>query len=566
MTTPPPPPWRSSRVLLGLIFLLGLGLRLTYIYQVSGQPLFRNLIIDLAAYDDWAQKIAAGDWLGSAPFYQDPLYPYFLAVLYSLFGRSLTLVCILQAVISAAASLPLYGAGRIAFNDRRAGLVAAALWATYKVDFFFVGQIEKTSTGVALSILALWLILRFIERPVRVTAVAAGLCAGLLLVYRGNYLLVMPVVLFAAGLFARRRANGGRRASGSALAALALAFLFVPVATTARNYAVSGEFIVTTAQGGVNLYVGNWRGNRWGVGQDPPFARRVPLYEQDDFRAEAERRSGKEFTDAELSRFWSREAMVEIAADPGLAAARLGRKLLLIVNFHEVPDNLSFDFYRTRFSWLLKLPLPAFWLAGPLGLTGLALGLRRRKGRLLALYLGLYVVTLLMTYIVSRYRMPLVPPLLLFAGYAVVEGAELIRRREWKALAPALVVLIVAAGLGFPRWRHPSFAQSYEKLGNAWARERNWAEAIAAYQRSLAINPKEVGALTGLGLAYEATNRFTEARQAFAAAVEAGPDNAIARYLLGRSLEREGKKAEAEAEYKRAVELDPRSKAVRVKH
>lgn len=560
MTAPPAPPWRNPRVLLGIIFLLGLGLRLSYIYQVSDQPLFRNLIIDLAAYDDWAQKIAAGDWLGSAPYYQDPLYPYFLAVLYSLFGRSLVLVCVLQAIISAAACLPLYGAGRIAFNDRRAGLVAAALWAAYKVDFFFVGQIEKTSTGVALSILALWLLLRFLERPRRAVAVAAGLCAGLLLVYRGNYLLVMPVMLAAAGLFARRRADGGPRASGSALAALALGFLIVPVATTARNYAVSGELIVTTAQGGVNLYVGNWRGNRWGVGQDPPFARRVPLYEQADFRAEAEQRSGKKFTDSGLSRFWSREALREISADPGLAAARLGRKLLLIVNFHEVPDNLSYDFYRTRFSWLLKLPLPGFWLAGPLGLAGLALGLRRRRGRLLALYLGLYVFTLVMTYIVSRYRMPLVPPLLLFAGYAVVEGAELGRRKDWKALAPALAVLVIAAGIGFPRWRQPSFAQSYEKLGNAWARERNWPEAIASYQQSLERNPREVGALTGLGLAYEATNRFAEARGAFEAAVAAGPNNAIAHYLLGRSLEREGRRAEAEAEYKRAAELDPRMK------
>jgi 4-amino-4-deoxy-L-arabinose transferase-like glycosyltransferase len=544
----------GDRAALALIFLLALGLRLLYLHEVSDQPFFRTLIIDQAAYDAWAQKIAGGDWLGTEPFYQDPLYPYLLALVYKIAGRSLPLVYFLQALLSSAAGLALYGVGRRYFGDRRAGLLAALFWAAYKVDFFFVGQVEKTASGIALLILALWLLLRFRDRPRLPAAIAAGLASGLLLIYRGNFLLVAPLLLLALGIEACR--NLGRKAAAP-LSALALSFLIVPALTTLHNYAQSGELIVTTAQGGINLYVGNYRGNRWGAGKDPEFARRVPLYEQADFQAEARRRAGRTLAPAELSRFWTREAGKEIAADPGLFLARLGRKTLLILNRHEVPDNLSYDFFRQRFSRLLRLPLPAFWLAGPFGLAGMALALSRRRGGFLALLVAGYAATLLATYVVSRYRLPLVPPLLLFAAYGLVEMAAAVKKRERRPAVVYLAALLVVGVVGYPRWRPPNFEQSYEKLGNAYAGQGDATLAIESFQQALALNPRLAGAWTGLGLAFEESNRPEEADEAYLRAVAAAPENAPAHFLLGRSLERKGRQAEAESEYRRALKLDP---------
>src|SRR5207245_137552 len=47
------------------------------------------------------RRIAAGDWLGDRPFYMDPLYPYFLAVVYRVWGRDLLLVGLLQVALAA---------------------------------------------------------------------------------------------------------------------------------------------------------------------------------------------------------------------------------------------------------------------------------------------------------------------------------------------------------------------------------------------------------------------------------------------------------------------------------
>ncbi len=547
---------RVSHVyVLAAIFFIALALRIAFIYDLDECVLFRQLTVDSASYDQWAQRIVAGDWLGDQPFYQDPLYPYFLAIIYSLFGRNLVLVYGLQALIAAAAVFPMYGLGRRAFADPRVGFVAALFWATYKVGFFFDAQILKTGPGMALAIFSLWLLLVLRDRPGGLVGAAAGLVAGLLCVFRGNYLAVVPV-LFAWLAFTLYRESG--RASWRPLGAFALACVFVLGAITARNYVVSGELVVTTAQGGVNFFVGNYRGNEWGAGHDPAWARRTPVFEQADFMAEAERRTGRDdLTPSQMSRFWFKEGLGEIAADPGLFVARLGRKTLLIANRHEVSDNVHYDFIRERYSWLLKSPLPGFWLAGPLGLAGMALALRRRRGILLALYVGAYVATLLATYVVARYRIPIVPALLVFAAYGCIAFFGLIKDRDRKGLALFVVVLAFAFALSFPQWRPPSFDVSWQKLGHAYSKEGKMEDAIAAYETSLAINPRSGQAWLGLGMAFESRLRLGDALAAYEKAVEHDPAFAPGHLLWARSLERAGNAGQALDEYRRALELEP---------
>src|SRR4030095_14448263 len=69
--------------------LAAIIIRLQYLIQIRPLPLFTNLIADSYAYDQWAVAIAGGDWIGKGVFYQAPLYPYFLGVLYKLFGHDL---------------------------------------------------------------------------------------------------------------------------------------------------------------------------------------------------------------------------------------------------------------------------------------------------------------------------------------------------------------------------------------------------------------------------------------------------------------------------------------------
>ena len=68
-----------------LVLAIAGGLRGWSIYEYTqAHPLSGAPTIDEASYDDWAVEIAGGEWRGEEVFFQEPLYPYFLGVIYSL--------------------------------------------------------------------------------------------------------------------------------------------------------------------------------------------------------------------------------------------------------------------------------------------------------------------------------------------------------------------------------------------------------------------------------------------------------------------------------------------------
>ena len=80
----------------------------------------------------------------------------------------------------------------------------------------------------------------------------------------------------------------------------------------------------------------------------------------------------------------------------------------------------------------------------------------------------------------------------------------------------------------------------------AW--DRNWDQAISAYQRALTAFPHHVGALTGLGLAYSSVGQLETALDAYRQANELAPDDPALLEHIGKTRERLGQgQAAAEA-------------------
>lgn len=140
-----------------LIFLIALAVRLIHVWQIRRSPFFDVLMGDANGYDLWAQRLAAGDWIGSDVFYQAPLYPYFLGVVYAVFGRDLLIVRIVQAVIGSA-SCALLGMAGARFFSPRVGLIAGLGLALWAPAIFFDGLIQKSVLDLFLVCVALYLI------------------------------------------------------------------------------------------------------------------------------------------------------------------------------------------------------------------------------------------------------------------------------------------------------------------------------------------------------------------------------------------------------------------------
>jgi len=138
----------EAYLLLGL-FLLALFLRLIYLGEIRDSPFFENLILDPLAYDTWAQQISRGDWVGSKIFYQSPLYPYFLAIIYRLFGHNLFTVRVIQFIIGSLNCILIYLIGKKAFSPR-VGLLAALMAIFYNAYIFYEGDISKTFLSVCM--------------------------------------------------------------------------------------------------------------------------------------------------------------------------------------------------------------------------------------------------------------------------------------------------------------------------------------------------------------------------------------------------------------------------------
>src|SRR6266850_2624117 len=146
------------------IFALALAGRLVHVWQIRRAPFFTVLMGDARAYDEWAQRIARGDWLGHEVFYQAPLYPYFLGTLYTIAGRDLLVVRLCQAIIGSLACV-LLGLAASRFFSKQAGVIAGVALALYAPAIFFDGLLQKSVLDVFFVCLAIWLLSDLVEEP-----------------------------------------------------------------------------------------------------------------------------------------------------------------------------------------------------------------------------------------------------------------------------------------------------------------------------------------------------------------------------------------------------------------
>jgi hypothetical protein len=98
---------KGQRILIWAVavFILAFLLRFLHIAAIyKNSPFFEIFPGDLGGYDRWATSIVEYGWLGKDIFYQDPLYPYFLAFFYKLIGRDFFWIYTVQALLGACIS------------------------------------------------------------------------------------------------------------------------------------------------------------------------------------------------------------------------------------------------------------------------------------------------------------------------------------------------------------------------------------------------------------------------------------------------------------------------------
>jgi len=496
---------RSTRSALIVTLIFSAALSAVCIYQYSGSPFRGHPILDEASYVGWAERIAGGDVLGVKVFYQDPLYPYLLALLFSVFGKSLALVRVFQAAAGVASVYLAYRLGRALMSEGWA-VLAAAMFALSPLLYFYELLILKSSAVIFLSAVSCLIGAEAAGRDRHWLFLGTGLSLGLLALLRGNFLGLVPFALVWAAAVPKKAPFAGRIKRSFLVL---LGFLLVTGPVTARNYLVGGEAVLTTSQAGANFYIGN-NEKADGLYVSLDFVRANPAYEARDFEAEAERRTGRELSPSEVSRFWFRQAFEWMRDNPRRALMLWLHKARLLVHNHEVPDNHSLSITRKHFAPALRVAFIGLgWIVGPAVIGAFALIRLERKSWFPAMYAGLYLASVIPFFVLSRYRVAALPAACVFAAASIQWAAGKWRSRDRGWLVLIALFLIFYIPLAFAPTRESRWPQAYVKRNIAVACLETGRpdEAIRWFERALEHIPPDAYLMEKLSRAYYQVNQ-----------------------------------------------------------
>jgi Flp pilus assembly protein TadD len=189
---------------------------------------------------------------------------------------------------------------------------------------------------------------------------------------------------------------------------------------------------------------------------------------------------------------------------------------------------------------------------------------RRRASQapvpLLLSLLSVYSAAVIAFFPAGRYRIPVVPYLILFAAGGISLWIDAFRRGERRALIiPAAVAL--AAGLlsnsGLPAMSPRFNSDAYSDLGFSYQEHRKFDEARLEYETALRVDGSNMEALNNLGTILLIQGKPAEAKPYFRRVLDAYPNDRKALTNLGTIYLRNSEPYRAGDYYSRAVESDP---------
>ncbi|MDA0989394.1 MAG: tetratricopeptide repeat protein [Verrucomicrobia bacterium] len=544
--------WRRGPLIIVLAAAL---MQLAFIWESGHHLSFQIPVVDAATYHNRALAELDGQTERQA-FWQPPLYPTFLTLVYKLTNTRLPAARLLHGLLGVAAAWLTFVLGQ-RLASRRVGLVSAGIVMLYGPLLFYFSQLLPAGLAVTLNLAALVALLALARRPSSWRALGCGMLYGLAALAVGNILacLVVPI----GWLLWRAYATPARRRYLQCAVALVAGTALCVLPVTVRNRMVSGEWVLISTNVGVNLYIGNNANMdatiavRPGIDWDRLVAR--------PFAAGAE-------SPAQAQRYFTRATARFVADEPGTALANLWRKARWLFAATEIPRNISIYSFRrdshilSALVWRLGDIAFPFGLIGAFGLLGLLLTLRRSTAhRLMAAHMGVYALTIIAFFPSARYRLPLMPPLIIFAVLAVPglrhawqTGG---RRRGLTIGALALLLGLTHAPVALPAAESSFDAELDKNLGVGLQVRGQTDAAIGFYQRALAIDPDDADAHYYLGTALRDTNRKPEAGEAFGRAIAIRPDHELALHDLAVLAFEQGEVEQAVQLLEAALEANP---------
>ncbi|NNE08571.1 MAG: tetratricopeptide repeat protein [Gemmatimonadetes bacterium] len=534
-------------------------MKLVHIADMRESPIYAHPVMDAGYHDQWARSLLAGaPMTDGQPYFRAPLYPYWLAALYKVSGGNHTLPRIAQAILGIASLFLLHAIGRRLFGATTA-ILAVVLGVLYPLLTYFEGELLITSVAFFLNVLLLWALLRAERAQGAPPWILAGLVLGAAAIARPNVLLFSPLIVLWIAL--ERRSV---RAAIMPGILVALASLLVILPVTIRNARVGGEAVFISWQGGINFYLGNHVGaDGWSA--TAPGIRKDWWGGYEDTQMIPQREARRRMTYGEISDYWFARGLAFLRDNPAEGAALLAKKTYLVFSAQELSNNLILSF-SGRYSRVFRSLPVTYGMLIPLALFGFWCARRNRTARLLSFHFAAYAFTLILFFVCSRFRIPLLPAVLLFAGEGLRVLAGRVRERKAGALVSVawIAALFAAVNIDFGVVGPLNLAYGLEGEGLSLLQQERYEEAADRFRAAIAEDPNSRNAHHDLGIALRSLGRGEEAAAAFEKSITLDRTNAEAYNNLALTLSSLGRNEEALRVYEQGIAVDSRHPGLRV--
>ena len=603
------------------VFAAAFLVQFSVLLSISGTNYFLPDSDDMKFYNDWALRIAGGQWSDGKAFYGMPGFAYALAAIYSITGYdhefSPFLIGQLNAGCHALTATFIFLIGRRAFGSTPLSLIAAATWLLLTPAQVFTAILMPTSWVIC----AYWGAALFMLRasqsehpPAKKTWLCVGLATGLIACTVATIFMLLPLMLVCiavtsgrleklalsllsavAGAFAVSSSfsaafdfTGSRLAIALAAIAVVAALAWkrrslFPIAARAalllvgvyaatspvwlHNRLVAKDTVFLSAHDGLNLYIGN-HAEANGYTKIPSTMSSSQAGMLRDSELIPQKENGRSMQRSEISAYWKTKAHAYMGEHTADWLRLLCVKFANFWNVYQYDDLSIIKLLRDEGA---VPPGLRFGFIAALGLAGLPFcWVRWKSSRWIIAAVCLHVLSLIPVFITERYRLAAAPGLILLGVGGLAILWQRILQAEKRGVILSLAALCGAAWFCTLSRADAGWALDFYKAGiratESAYREKDTA-ALDRAQKNLETayayadqNADLVFAIGNLWLEKRDLARAEACyKQAFALSIAANPARGHDAALanLGVLAAHRGAWAEAERYFTQSLYFDP---------
>lgn len=546
------------RNLLPLLVLLviALGIRLVYINELAVNPFFGYPIVDSETYDLMAQHIANGEDPTDGPFYQPPLYPYFLGSIYLIFGHDIYIARLMGLLLGVVNVLLTYLLARRYLGHLPAFFAGLAM-ALCGTCLFFEAELLGPVLIIFLNLLFLLSVSLLLEKPGWYWWLISGILLGLSALTM-SVVLPFALVFVIYTIFHFRHQTPpfpwGQILILNVLFVVGTALAIAPV--TLYNASKDDPVLIST-NGGLNLYLGTGADFERKVAIRPGFAwNEMTIMPQKEGALKP----------SEQSAWFTARSLQIMVEDPLGYIASLGRKLWQYSNGNEVMRNQEMYPFR-QYSAVLSILLWKSGLAFPYGLLfpfailgALFIVLHHKKLLYPMLLFAIsHILVLLLFFVTARYRMNIMPIITILAVFGVYALVQYVKEKNWRNLAwggAGVLALLMICNWDIKPMSDEFNSDAYYNLG-VKLQEHKKPGAQQMYEKALELEPDYPEANCNMGILMNHQHKYQDAAAHFQRVLRNWPDDPQTNLNMGNALLGMGDRQGAKRQYLKVLELVP---------